>query len=154
MTNTAMFHQLIEGYNKIAFTHKYMLGFADRKNVYCAVCSAEILPYVCTLDSATRGAGLSLRYKPTNAQKDLLRNQDCFLVCSMEMFESECKANKTYNRGEVFEKIITERFGLVWKKDHVPFTEAGDIEVDGIAYQIKYEKATFVNEKTLARLGA
>ena len=57
-----------------------------------------------------------------------------------------------YNRGEVFEKLITEYFGQTWVKDNIPYTEAVDIEVDGIAYQIKFEKATFTNEKTLARL--
>ena len=40
-----------------------------------------------------------------------------------------------------------------WEKDNVPFTEAGDIEVNGIAYQIKFEKATFTNEKSIANLG-
>ena len=49
---------------------------------------------------------------------------------------------------------MTESYGQTWTKDNVPFTAGGDIEVDGIAYQIKYEKATFTNEKTLARLKA
>ena len=47
---------------------------------------------------------------------------------------------------------MTESFGQVWEKDNVPFTEDGDLTVNGIAYQIKFEKATFTNEKTLARL--
>ena len=36
-----------------------------------------------------------------------------------------------------------------WEKDNVPFTEGGDIEINGKAFQIKYEKATFTNEKFL-----
>ena len=59
-----------------------------------------------------------------------------------------------YNRGEIYEKIVTEFFGKEWEKDNVPYTEAGDLEVNGIAYQIKFEKATFVNEKGLARIMA
>ena len=48
--------------------------------------------------------------------------------------------------------MVTEFYGQTWEKDNVPFTEDGDITVDGIAYQIKFEKATFTNEKTLARM--
>ena len=54
-----------------------------------------------------------------------------------------------YNKGEIFEKLITEYFGMKWEKDNVPFTEGGDIEINGKAFQIKYEKATFTNEKFL-----
>jgi hypothetical protein len=54
----------------------------------------------------------------------------------------------------VFEKLITEHYGQTWKKDSVPFTEDGDITVDGIAYQIKFVNATFASEKTLKNCGA
>jgi hypothetical protein len=52
----------------------------------------------------------------------------------------------------VFEKLVTEYYGQQWTKDNVPFTEDGDLTVDGIAYQIKYDRATFCNEKSLANL--
>lgn len=48
--------------------------------------------------------------------------------------------------------MVTEHYGQEWGWDNVPFTEAGDIEIDGVAYQIKFEKATYVTEKRLARL--
>ena len=60
--------------------------------------------------------------------------------------------NSKYNKGEIFEKFITEYFGQKWEKDNIPFTEAGDIEINGVAYQIKYELASFCSETTLARL--
>jgi hypothetical protein len=67
------------------------------------------------------------------------------------MFETLVEESK-YNKGEIFEKLVTENFGQEWTKDNVPFTKGGDLTVNGIAYQIKFEKATFTNEKTLARL--
>ena len=73
------------------------------------------------------------------------------MLCSEKYFE-ELVANSKYNRGEIFEKLVTEYFGQVWVKDNIPFTEAGDIEVNGISYQIKFQKATFCNEKSLASL--
>ena len=56
-----------------------------------------------------------------------------------------------YNRGEIFEKLVTEFYGQKWEKDNVPFTDDGDLTVNGIAYQIKFQKATFTSEKQLAR---
>ena len=66
-------------------------------------------------------------------------------------FDDMVKESK-YNKGEIFEKLVTEQYGQEWEKDSVPFTKAGDIEINGIAYQIKYEAANFTTEKTLASL--
>lgn len=151
MTNTTIFRKLIAEYNAVSFTHKYMFGFCDRGTVYCAVTDSEVLPFVCTLDKASRGAGMALRFKPNRAQKELLKTCELFAVCSAEYFNTMAD-NSKYNKGELFEKLVTEYFGQVWKKDNVPFTKAGDIVVNGIHYQVKYEKATFTNEKTMANL--
>ena len=48
--------------------------------------------------------------------------------------------------------MVTEHFGQTWEKDNVPFTKDGDITVNGTAYQIKFQKATFCNEKSIANL--
>ena len=105
---------------------------------------------MCKLDKASRGAGYALRFCP-NAQQKLFLMTSAKVLCSAKFFNEQV-ANSKYNKGEIFEKLVTEHFGQVWEKDNVPFTEAGDIEVDGIAYQIKYQKATFCNEKSLANL--
>ena len=101
-----------------------------------AFADEQVLPYVCKLDKASRGAGYALRFCPTAEQK-LLLMMGAQPLCSKDFLESEF-ASCEYNRGEVFERLVTEKFGQVWVKDSIPFTEAGDIEVDGIAYQIKY----------------
>lgn len=151
MTNATMFNELVNGYNALAYTHNYMFGYEDRGNIYCTITTSEVLPYVCTLDRASRGAGFSLRFKPNKSQKELLKTNYTFIVCSADFFKATCNEMK-YNRGELFEKLITEWYGQTWVKDNVPFTEDGDLTVDGIAYQIKYEKATFINEKTLYKM--
>lgn len=151
MTNLIVFNNLINGYNALSFTHNYIFGFTDRGNVYAAFTTSEVLPYVCTLDKASRGCGFALRFKPNKAQKEFLKGFDLIPICSAEYFESVANASK-YNKGEVFEKLVTEYFGQIWEKDNVPFTKAGDLVVDGTHFQIKYEKATFINEKTLERL--
>ena len=142
---------LQDRYNSMAFTDQYIMGYRFADMVYMTICNACIVDAVTCLDSASRGAGYALRFKPNKAQKAVLMAENMTPICSVKFFDDMVKESK-YNKGEIFEKLVTEFFGQVWEKDSVPFTEAGDIEVDGVAYQIKYESATFTNEKTLARL--
>lgn len=152
MKNPTIFNQLIKSYNEFSFTHNYVFGFEYKGNIYYTFEKSEILPYILCLDSASRGAGYSLRYKPTNEQKILLL-QNAKVLCSADFFKNE--VNKSiYNAGEIFEKLFTELNNQQWEKDKIPFYEAGDIEINGIAYQIKFNKATFTSEKQIARLRA
>lgn len=153
MTNALLLKTLIDGYNAIAFTHEYIFGFTDRHVVYFCKVNADVLPFVICLDSASRGAGYALRFKPTKAQKEILKTCGCKVLCSEEFFKAQVKESK-YNAGEIFEKMMTEKAGQEWVKDKVPFTDDGDLTVKGIAYQIKFEKATFCTEKSLASLTA
>ena len=145
--NTILLYNLIARYVKIAFTHEYIFGFTYKGNVYMTFTKSDILPFILKVDKASRGAGYSLRFKPTNKQKILLL-ENSNLICSAKYLK-ELKENSRYNYGEIFEKITHERFGKEWKKDNVPFTKGGDIEINGKAYQIKFEKATFASERTL-----
>ena len=147
---TTIFKNLIDRYNAVAYTHNYIYGFEYKKVVYMATASVENMPYILKLDKASRGAGYALRFCPTEQQKRFLL-PNARPLCSAKYF-NELTAESKYNKGEIFEKLVTEHFGQTWEKDNVPFTEAGDIMVDGIAYQIKFQKATFCNEKSIANL--
>ena len=150
MTNTALFMNLIDRYNAVAYTHEYIWGFEYKGNIYMSMTDSSAMAHVCKLDKASRGCGMALRFCPTTDQKLALMT-DAQVLCSKKYFE-EVYADSKYNRGEIFEKMVTEYFGQEWEKDNVPFTEDGDITVDGIAYQIKFQKATFCNEKSIANL--
>ena len=145
--NIALLYNLISRYNALAFTHNYIFGFIFNNNVYMTFTINEILPFILKVDKASRGAGYSLRFKPTNKQKILLM-ENSILMCSADYLK-DLKENSRYNFGEIFEKMVHERFGKEWKKDNIPFTKGGDIEINGKAYQIKFEKATFASERTL-----
>ena len=75
------------------------------------------------------------------------------VLCSEKFFD-ELTSESKYNKGEIFEKLMTELNGQEWEKDNVPFTEDGDLTVNGIAYQIKFEKASFINEKQMMKMMA
>ena len=151
MTNTSLFKAMIDRYNELSYTHEYIFGFTYQHNVYAVCATADALPYILMLDKASRGAGYALRFRPTREQKNFLMSMGAEMICSKGWFD-RLVADSRYNKGEIFEKIITEKAGQRWHKDSVPFTMDGDLTVDGIAYQIKYESATFTNEKILARL--
>ena len=149
--NMAIFGNLVTFYNSRAFTHNYIFGIIWKGNLYMVKTTSELLSAVLKLDKASRGNGYSLRFKPNRSVKELLLGQGATLLCSREMFEELVK-NSKYNKGEVFEKLVTEYYGQKWEKDSVPFTDDGDLTVDGIAYQIKFESASFISEKQMLRM--
>lgn len=146
-------NEMTSAYNRTAYTHLYIFGYVVKGVVYYTYATAEVLNAVLKLDTASRGAGASLRYRPNAEQKALLFALNHTALCTKAELEAEA-ASSIYNRGEIFEKLVTEMFGQVWTKDNVPYTEAGDVEVNGVAYQVKYEKATFLTEKQYTAIAA
>ena len=144
---------MIDFYNERSSTHHYIFGVSYKGTVYAVHAESDVLPYQLMLDQASRGAGMALKFKPNNDQRIALIAMGAEVVCSTAELERLFKTSK-YNRGEIFEKLVTEMYGQTWEKDNVPFTKAGDIEVDGVAYQIKYEKATFLTEKQMLHMRA
>lgn len=151
MTNMALLQEMIDKYNRVSYTHHYIYGFTFKGMVYAVECGTDVMPYILTLDKASRGQGYALRFCPTTAIKMFLLNHGAKVICSEQLFKDAVAASK-YNKGEIFEQMITNMAGQEWQKDNLKFWEAGDITIDGIAYQIKFQKATFANEATLARL--
>ena len=152
MENANILKNLLDFYTENAYTDNYIFGFRHAGMIYAVeILSADnMLPYIMKLDKASRGQGYALRFKPDKAQKALLLSQGATAVCSEQMFDDMVSDSK-YNRGEIFEKLVTEQvFGQVWEKDNVPYTDGGDVaDENGVAYQIKFEKATFTNEKSM-----
>lgn len=154
MVRDIVLRNMVDFYNRLAFTHHYMVAFNWEHMVIVAYISGSQLSNITTLDRASRGAGKSLRFKPTKAQKIYMLNKcETFTLCSVEDMANMAESS-IYNKGEIIEKLITEKFGQTWEKDNIPFTKDGDLTVNGIAYQIKYEKATFINEKQMVRMAA
>lgn len=140
-------NEMIREYDNRAHTHDYIFGFKHKGNIYMKYVGAEMLKNLLMLDrtSSKRGRAQSLRFKPTTAQKFSLL-ESAVILCTIEDFENEVAESK-YNRGEIFEKRITEFFGQTWTKDNTSFEKAGDIEVLGVAIQVKFEKATFMTAR-------
>lgn len=151
MENLALKKTMVKFYIGRAGAHVYIWGFVLDGNVWMVKTGSDELMNVMKLDLASRGAGYALRFKPTRAIKTYLLSMGAKVLCSEKFFNEQVASSK-YNRGEIFEKLVTEHFGQVWVKDNIPFTEQGDINVDGVEIQIKFEKATFINEAQMERM--
>lgn len=146
MTRTEM----IDRYNTLSAATAYIIGFVVNGLLYYTM-SAHIADGFLKFDrmSSKRGGWAKIRVRLSSAdRKAMVENGKAVLLGSAELL-----LDKKYNKGECFEKVITETLtGEAWVKDSVPFNVAGDITLNGEEVQIKFDGAELTNEKTLARL--
>jgi hypothetical protein len=137
---------MIKHYRDHSAADSYILGFVNDKMLYM-VEVAEIMPRFLSVEQASRNQGENLRLRiKKNLKKQLMRKNPVCLG-SAELLKAE-----KYNKGEIFEKLVTEYFGQNWVKDTVPFWVQGDIEVNGKQIQIKLDSATLMNTKQIVKL--
>ena len=137
---------MIKTYRKYSVADSYILGFIVDKMLYMLEV-AEIAPRFLNVEEASRNQGENLRLRLRKAHKaSLMKKQP---IC---LGSADCLNAEKYNKGEIFEKLVTEYFGQVWKKDTVPFYKDGDITVDGKKIQIKLDSATLMNTKQIKNI--
>ena len=132
---------MINTYRKYSVADSYILGFIVDHMLYM-VEVAEIMPRLLTVEEASRNQGENLRLRIRKAQKTQLMKKSPICLGS-----ADCLIADKYNKGEIFEKLVTEYYGQTWQKDTVPFYVDGDINVDGKKIQIKLDSATLMNSK-------
>ena len=142
---------LKKGYKVHVLTDLYVKGFELNGIIYAYIDKG----LTCTAIEceASKDGGLTvLKYKPTKKEKTaLIKSGKCFKVCCSAYLEWHYK-NSKYNRGDIFEKMILEMFGQIWKKDNVPFFEGYDLETGIRNYSIKYQGGRYCTEKTINKL--
>lgn len=149
---------LVNKYIEKEYTSSYIFGNAVKGIVYAARVenAAALLPAIAYLDKASskNGGTYSLKYRPNLTQWSLICSQAVEIrpVCTLEYFENLFKTSK-YNRGQIFEKLVAQVFGgELESRSNLTFVNGGDMNLNGVAYQIKYTKATFTDERTLMNL--
>ena len=139
-------------YNALSASHLYILGFMVQNVLYYTMMDFEKLAGFMKMDrmSTAKGGWAKLRIKLTTAQKaELLK------IATRCGTVEDLTAMEKYNKGENFERIITELLtGQRWVKDSVPFNVAGDIVLNGENVQIKLDGAEITNERLLTKLTA
>ena len=143
--------EMIREYARMAAAHKYIVGYEDKGNLFYAVFDGMIRDDMLKGDRAasSKGGMMKVRVRVSSKVKAILRSSGkAILLGAADLLNT----NDKYNRGERFERLVTERLtGKAWAKDSVPFNVAGDIQLNGEEIQIKFDGAELTNEKTLAR---
>ena len=137
---------MIKAYRTYSAADAYIMGFVYDKSLYF-VAVDEIMPRFLNVEEASRNQGENLRLRLRKAQKQSLLKKGAICLGSADKLVAD-----KYNKGEIFEKIITEYYGQEWAKDTVPFWVQGDINLDGVEVQIKLDGATLMNTKQLKKL--
>lgn len=144
-----MTNWMTETYNKNAAAHTYYFGFilAGMLYVVTGLTFDELSTYF-KMDRAStaKGGFLKVRIRATAPQLKAL------LPKALLLGDASILNDPHWNKGEVFEKIITETFTTErWVKDNVPFFVDGDVTINGEKVQVKLNGAELTNEKILCK---
>lgn len=138
---------MINLYNKYNKADKMIYGFIYNHKVYYTNHSNGLC---LSRQSSNKGGNIALRYRPTKSDKMQALNNATFLISEQDFIK--LVNNSKYNKGEIFEKLITELYNQKWYKDSVPFYQGSDLTVNNISYQIKFQGATYCTDKKLLEL--
>lgn len=143
---------MLTEYNKTTYTHHYIMGVRLKELIvaYFIDLDLEGLEKLFTSLTTSRNTKV-IRYSSTKAKIEYL-NTHCIksvVLCDSDSFENSrrIKTNrfgKQYveNRGEYFEYLVAQAFGGIQNEmSNLKHTEGGDIEINGTAYQVKFEGA-------------
>ena len=135
--------------NTTRATHTEII-FIENATVY-TIKLKEIKKEMVRLTTESRG-GLKLKLRITKAMKnEWLTTGKAKELISEEKFYEMVKASK-YNKGEIAEKLVTEKRGLKWTKDNVRYDKAGDIDLKRDRIQVKFENASLTSAYTMSRV--
>lgn len=143
--------KMISIYHLNSASKKYIVGFIRNGKVYYVTITFEKLTEMlkaCKASSKRGGFNKVRVYMSAKLQKEFLENG-----MAMEIGTPGQLISDTYNKGEMFEKLITETLTAdKWEKDSIPFYMAGDIKLNGENIQIKLNGAELTNERCLTNM--
>lgn len=135
----------IENYKATSAADAYIIGITYNETVYELV--IDEIPDFCFKDdheSKSHGGAAKIRFRLTMAEKRMIIRMGATPIGTAKEILTGRK-----NKGEAWEKYQTEKAGQEWHKDSTPYYMDGDLTVDGVKYQIKFEDASFANESTI-----
>ena len=146
--------EMIALYNTLTAADGYIVGFILNHMLYYVRFDGHLPTEILKFDRASskRGGMAKVRVRlGSDFRKAMVANGKAVLIGAEDLLLTADK----YNKGERFERIITETLTTeTWVKDSVPFNVAGDIELNGQQIQVKFDDAELTNEKTLKRIAA
>ena len=142
-----MFNTMFANYVATSAAMAYIVGFALNGRAYMVTVRELVQAWVhMDRESTSHGGAYKLRMALNNRiQVALIENG------AIEIGDAATILATRKNKGEAFEKFVTEYFGQTWVKDSVPYYMDGDLTVNGVKYQIKWENASLTNEGVIRK---
>jgi len=141
---------LVKSYEMTTGAQGYLYGFVQNHNLYY-VLTAGLIDEALKLDreSSKRGGRFKIRIRFSSAmRKAMIATGKAVLLGSENLLDT----NDKYNKGERFERIITESLtGERWEKDSKPYWECGDVRLNGKEIQVKFDGAELTNESAVEK---
>ncbi len=139
----------IRYYRKFSAADAYIIGFEYKHDVYVAVVD-ELMPRYLRVEreASSKGGKEKLQLRLVNAHKEQLIRKGAIKV--------DYTIVKGYN-GRAFEAWVYEQAGKANEfrgNDHIGFWVEGDININGVEYQVKFDGAQVVVFETLKNLQA
>ena len=135
----------IRYYRKFSGANAYILGFTYKKENYMAIVD-EIMPRFINIEKASskKGGGEKLQLRLKNEHMEQLIRKGAQKI-DYEVVKG--------NNGRAFEMWVQNHFGQTEREwDADGFWMGGDVSVDGIEYQVKFNGAQIVTFDTLHNL--
>ena len=139
---------MIRNYRKFSKADFYALGFEYYGVIYMAIVE-EIAPRFMRVERecSKKGGKQKLQFRLNKQYKETLIRKGAIALGNSDILKGE------YNKGVQFEKAVCEFYGVEWGgKDSVPFYVSGDLTVNGLECQVKFDGAQVVLESTLENL--
>lgn len=144
---------ILEAFYNSTATHNYIFGVAYNGRVYTYFVRGLDLDGYATIFNekpTTAKRQTVIKYRSTKAKREWLDAHATKVIdfMSEENLKASCRTKinrhgKTYveNCGDCLEWLLAEYFGVNQnEKSNLKHTEGGDLVIDGISYQVKYEK--------------
>lgn len=136
---------MLNNYHQLNKANLYIIGFSYGTSIY--MITLNKIPRYLAKREKSGYKKYALRLRLNKEDKEKLLRKGCYYICKTSDLIAD-----NYNKGEMFEKIVTEYYGIKWEKDYIPFYKKGDITVNGQEVQIKFQNATITTENQLNKI--
>lgn len=130
-------------YNKLTGADRTLVFFQKNGKIYIYECH-HIMPRWARqeFESSKNGGHQKFKMYLSTKEKDLLIRKGAIEVMTVEEFEQIPYKNK----GHKCEYWLHQVANLgTYKPDHERFDKCGDVRINGIEYQVKFENASLTN---------
>lgn len=144
---------ILEIYHALSCADFFIIGVTTKTDVLAYIIK-KIPVNFCKCDRTSKNSkGISHKkivFRPNQNQIDeLSQKYKPLFTMLINDFNNEKLINNINNNGEMFEKIVVEKFGEKWRRTNIPFDIEPDLKVNNVKFQIKFMRAEICNEQNL-----